>query len=200
MGFRISWPGFKSQLCTHLLGTLGKSLKLSETQLTRVWSRDSNNKTVRRIKLRKSHFNISLRKESALSQCWGCGQHQVNIYWIWAKCFAQCLAMESCRKWRAVSSLLFSASPHLKELILATVSVRVLTGNRWCIPDEESLMKEPFGGGRGRIKRTRRELLNIPELATTQRMPSPLNLSGQGGELLPEPWETAIVEGAGPEK
>ena len=55
--------------------------------------------------------------------------------------------MEGCRKWTAVSSLLLlSASPHLEELILATVSVRVLTGNRWCIPVEESLMKETFGG------------------------------------------------------
>lgn len=55
--------------------------------------------------------------------------------------------MEGCPEWTAVSSLLlFSASPRLEELILATVSVRVLTGNRWCIPAEESLMKGTFGG------------------------------------------------------
>lgn len=36
IGVGIRWPGFKSQLRTHSLVTLGKSLKLSETQLTRV--------------------------------------------------------------------------------------------------------------------------------------------------------------------
>lgn len=33
----------------------------------------------------------------------------------------------------------------MEELILAGVPVRVLAGNRWCTPKEESFMKESFG-------------------------------------------------------
>lgn len=50
-----------ARVCTDSLATLGKQLKLSETQLPHVWSSDYNNSVVVKIKLyrlfeNKIHF------------------------------------------------------------------------------------------------------------------------------------------------
>lgn len=91
--------------------------------------------------------------------------------------------MEVCSKWIVLSSFsLFSASPHTERLILATVSIRVLAGNRWHLPVKDSFRKgcleqrgQDSGSQQGMVKHFR--------ISNNREVSPVLDLKGQGGEL-----------------